>query len=439
MDRADQFATLEALSSLPRGRVAALAGRNFSGRTHLLRRWTGLGAPSEGSRLPAGPRRPLSAYVGPEVYNALSGLATTVRQELMLAGPDAFQPDRLFPLVERLRLLPLSERNPFTLSGGEQTCLAVVSALAMRPAGLALDCPTEQVDSDLKLILTRWLNRGGGPTSTVIADNRLGEYAGEFREIFRVECEGSEGNGERKFTIGGIAEGDYAFELRGPAFGFDFDAIAFRYGRGPMVLRDVSARLEPSLYFLDGENGAGKSTLAKILSGVLKPRRGRVIVNEREYRPWRQPGQMVAYHFQNPDLQLFSTSVDEEVVAGPRALGVEARESVRRAEAILRAFGLCGVRREHPLDLPFVLRKRLAMAATLAMGCPWTILDEPTLGQDDVASEALARIIESILAAGAGVILITHSRWFRERLRGKTLRLRDGVISVGESEGGALP
>jgi energy-coupling factor transport system ATP-binding protein len=429
MDDAETQATPEALREIEEGHAVALAGRNFSGRTHLLRRWTdvdtGKGGPDAGGR-----EARLSAYIGPEVYNSISGLATTVRQELLLHSPDALDGNPVSALVEDLRLSPLYERNPFTLSGGEQTCLAVASAVALRPRALAIDCPTEQLDFEIKLRLLRWLSNGtGSGTATVIADNRLAEYEGEFEQVVRMGEAVVCGTSERPLHFDPPAPGAYNCGMRSEPCAIALDALGFGYGKGPPVLGGVSACLEPGLYLLDGKNGAGKTTLAKILSGVLKPRAGRILVDGREARLWREPGRVVAYHFQNPDLQLFSTSVQDEIIAGPRALGLGGEECTRRADAVLAAFGLSRIRGEHPLDLPFVIRKRVALAATLAMGGPWTILDEPTLGQDDATSEALAGIIANLLGCGAGVILITHSQWFRRRLAGKVLRLEGGMIA----------
>jgi ABC-type multidrug transport system ATPase subunit len=67
----------------------------------------------------------------------------------------------------------------------------------------------------------------------------------------------------------------------------------------------------------------------------------------------------------------------------------------------------------NPNELPFVLKKRLGVALALLAGKPWLILDEPTLGQDRQYRDKLAECIRLILAAGAGVILISHDSYFR--------------------------
>jgi energy-coupling factor transport system ATP-binding protein len=208
------------------------------------------------------------------------------------------------------------------------------------------------------------------------------------------------------------------------------DGIRFSYrGAGSPVLLDISTTLEPGLvYVLDGANGSGKSTLAKLLAGVLRPQSGAMSLNGSTFQPWREPGTVFAYHFQNPDLQLFSTTVRAEVEAGPRALGLSSDTVGRAARVWGNAFGLEGALDWHPLDLPFVYRKRVALAATFAMVRPWLILDEPTLGQDDETSETIRQMIGALADQGCGILVISHSVGFRERLGGHRLVLKGGRL-----------
>jgi energy-coupling factor transport system ATP-binding protein len=96
---------------------------------------------------------------------------------------------------------------------------------------------------------------------------------------------------------------------------------------------------------------------------------------------------------------------------------------------MMKTFGLSRVREEHPLDLPFVVRKRVALAAVLAAATPWVVLDEPTLGQDESSSIAIAKITQTLLDAGTGVIVISHSAWFRNLVHGHPLLLQNGAVT----------
>src|SRR5262249_12173282 len=93
------------------------------------------------------------------------------------------------------------------------------------------------------------------------------------------------------------------------------DGIRFRYrGSSKDVIINASFNLEPGrVYVLEGLNGSGKSTLSKLLAGVLQPTHGEIRFAGRPSSPWKTPGRIVGYHFQNPDLQIFSTTVEEEI------------------------------------------------------------------------------------------------------------------------------
>jgi energy-coupling factor transporter ATP-binding protein EcfA2 len=88
---------------------------------------------------------------------------------------------------------------------------------------------------------------------------------------------------------------------------------------------------------------------------------------------------------------------------------------------------------KHPLDLPFTLRKRVAVAAAISSGTPWLVLDEPTLGQDRDNTAATARLIQALAEAGTGLILISHSSRLTSGVAGMALHLEHGVIHPAEA------
>lgn len=416
------------LAEIKQGRVLAMEGANFSGRTDLLRRLTGLES-QVGDNFPVLSNGRPNSYIGPEIYNSLSAFAPTVKEELILHAGCLPEHSHVAHLVEETGLNHLFERNPFTLSGGEQAILAITSALSIKPGALALDCSLEQVDLGFKLALLRQLGgRAGEHTSTILADNCLSEFSGlapvyvapmahiQMKPLPQPRFEPIKSDLELGIGVGSPCS-------------LTLDGLSFGYQHGKSILNNVSVQLEPgTLYVLEGRNGAGKSTFAKLMCGVLNPESGHFRINDIEFQPWKQPGRLVAYHFQNPDVQLFSTSVMDEILAGPKALRLGETECRRRTDAVITAFGLSRLCGEHPLDLPFVIRKRIALAATLAMGCPWIILDEPTLGQDRTSAGVIAHILTNLLRSGVGIIVISHSESFRKLLPAVTLRLENGTL-----------
>jgi energy-coupling factor transport system ATP-binding protein len=404
----------EAASSLRLGELVLVDGPNFSGRTNFLRTQTGLDSTSR-PLVGLGPR---DIYVGPEIYNAVSGLAPTVRVELALHGGDTRE---IVELAEEVGLTSLFARNPVTLSGGEQAALVTIAGLALRPRILALDCALEQIEPARKASLCSFLStRVRSGTLTLVADNRISDCCRFFdRAIKPPPIPAS----ARRLDIGPVSDTIDIQPLE-TSSALELSGVSFRYRRGDeLVLRNVSAVLNPGrVYHLRGANGAGKTTLAKLMCGVLHPTGGTISVGADRVNSWLRPGRIVAYHFQNPDVQLFCTKVRTEI-------GIGAADA-HCAAAVIKSFGLDGVLEEHPLDLPFVLRKRVALAATIAMCRPWFIVDEPTLGQDDPTSHAIAHMIMTLAAMGTGVIVISHSEWFAELLHADSIYLKDGTLST---------
>jgi len=396
--------------------VTVVRGPNFSGRTDFLRAFAAAAAGHSGNN-----NNGLGAYVPAEVYNSLSGLAVTVKEEIELHAQSVACLASAQHLFSELGIDHLYGRSPFTLSGGEQALLAVTSALALQPRHLAVDCALEQLDTDFRTATLNYIESARHADATIlIADNRLAEYRMASSAWLAVDMSPAPERGAGSLTF----PSGMATSIPKPVK-ITLDGLSFKYPGGADVLRNVSTDLEPgNIYLLSGKNGTGKSTLAKLLCGVLRPTKGKIVFDNRETEPWKAPGQTVAYHFQNPDLQLFAMSVDEELQLGLQATKTAAQPGILTKDSLLALFALRGLLEEHPLDLPFVLRKRVAMAATLAMHCSWVILDEPTLGQDQASIRTIAEVINLLAGNGLGVVIINHSDEFRSLLaKPKTLRL----------------
>lgn len=406
--------------------LCAVTGSNFSGRTTLLRQWIGLSAdPTSPLELSDGRT---VAYIGPEIYNCISGLAQSVTDEVQLHTGRGMVPEAVSMALSALLPDDSYSRNPTTLSGGEQAALAILAAIAMNPDALAIDCALEQIDGAKKSRLIGMLREVPG-IQVLIADNRLDE-CGDLAFVPSLPQPPATPPPMRAYRQ--VEPGHVKALAPAAPCELAFDNLSFSYGRGRPVLQGVSARLTPGrIYWLGGSNGSGKSTLAKILCGALRPRAGTIWRAGHREDAWRSPGGVVAYHFQNPDVQLFETTVVRELTAGSTS------DPAARASCIAaaRCLGLQEVLEEHPLDLPFSVRKRVALAATLAMKRAWVILDEPTLGQDELSSHALSQTLRGLAAEGAGVVVISHSTRLREHLpEAVPLNLRSGVLYVHESE-----
>ncbi|BBL68417.1 ATP-binding cassette domain-containing protein [Methanoculleus chikugoensis] len=160
-----------------------------------------------------------------------------------------------------------------------------------------------------------------------------------------------------------------------------------------------------------GPNGAGKSTLFKHFNGILKPTSGEVLIrgepitneNVREVRKF------VGIVFQNPDDQIFSPTVEQDIAFGPINLGLDEATVAHRVEEALRLLGIEGLRERVPHHLSGGEKKRVAIAGILAMEPQVLVLDEPTAGLDPQGVADLVRFVNRLPEEyGMTVIFSTH-------------------------------
>lgn len=182
--------------------------------------------------------------------------------------------------------------------------------------------------------------------------------------------------------------------------------------RDRFALKDVSIGIKRSEFVaLIGQNGSGKTTLIKHFNGLLRPSRGRVIVEERDAAklPTSELARSVGYVFQNPDHQIFAETVREEIAFGPHNLGFPAERIAAVTRQVLTEMGLAGCEEQMPFTLSRGQRQRLAVASVLAMEPSILIIDEPTTGQDWHESMSLMEFVKRLNDEGHTCIVTTHN------------------------------
>lgn len=179
-----------------------------------------------------------------------------------------------------------------------------------------------------------------------------------------------------------------------------------------------------------GENGAGKTTLVKHVTGLLKPTSGVVRVKgvETTKASTAQLSRSVGVAFQNPDHQLFSESVYEEIAFALRNFGFSPQLVEKRVTWGLELFGLEEYRESSPLVLSGGEKKRLTLACILAWDPDVVILDEPTVGQDAIQKERLAGTIKLLGAAGKTVVVVSHDIEFLWPIQPRVVVMKSGRI-----------
>jgi len=385
-----------------------------------------------------------------------------------------------------VRLDGMEEKHPTELSGGEKQRLAIAAALALQPQVLVLDEPTSQLDplgSQEVFATVRELNARLG--ITVILISHASEEVAEFVDRVALLSNGELANLDTPSQIFAQADLLAKYAIRPPQVtrfylelrnrGFDPPSISVTlkqavkvydrmrtqielkplavpeiataeppgsvlfsardvehiYPDGTRALHGVSLDLREGEYVvIVGQNGAGKTTLVKHFLHLLEPTSGQVLLDGQDVTNLEvsELAQRVGFVAQNPDNQIFNTSVEAEVSFALRNLGIGPAEVAQRVEASLDTMGLVDYRTWHPLSLSKGDRARVVIAAVLAMRPDVLIFDEPTTGQDYLGAKRILDVSRQLHQAGKTVIVITHHLYLMPGYAERVVVMGKGII-----------
>ena len=408
-------------------------------------------------------------------------------------GPENFRVERdemvrrVESVLGQVRLEGFDDRTPSTLSGGQKQRLAIASVLAIEPRILCLDEPTtdldpigklgifeiaedlkdredvtlivveheteETIDADRIVVLRDGEIVADRPAREVLRDVKLLEESSIMPlQVTRFFHEMGLWQGQLPLTP---EEGVVEFrrrkwrvnperhqrlvgadEKREEGYGepvIQVEGLTHRYPNGVVALEgvDLTVRRGEFLAVL-GQNGSGKTTLVKHFNGLLEPTEGKVVVGEDETteRGLRHLGQSVGYVFQNPDHQIFSDTVSDEVAFGPKIRGMDEGEIQERVEEALAAVGMEGRGEEDPFGLTKGERQRVAVASVLAVRPEVLILDEPTTGLDYAEQRSMMDLVKGLNEAGSTIIVVTHTMWVVAEYAHRVVVFRDGKVAL---------
>ena len=214
----------------------------------------------------------------------------------------------------------------------------------------------------------------------------------------------------------------------------DVEGLWYAYpGTSEPVLKNVSLRINHKDFIaIIGQNGSGKTTLVKHFNGLLRPTQGIVRIfglDITRTAVW-QLAQKVGYIFQNPDLQIFSSSVRDEIAFGLKALRIPIGSKVEEVSAKLSIQDTLAL---HPMELDRGRRQRVAIASVLVLNPEVLVVDEPTTGQDPRTASQIMGIARKLNEEGKTIVVITHNMGLAAKYANRVIVLQEGEILVDTS------
>jgi len=209
------------------------------------------------------------------------------------------------------------------------------------------------------------------------------------------------------------------------------DKVSFAWSRDAMVLKEVSLKVDKtSTLALMGSNGSGKTTLGRLMMGMLVATAGQVLLEGRPIAdyPLAKRGQRLGYVFQNPEKQLFASSVADEVGFALQYRGLASEQVKERVAEMLDLFELTQYAQAFPFNLSHGEKQRLVLAAVMALEPEFIILDEPSTGLDWLRKRRLVKILEHVRSRGVGYMIISHDLGFCGELCGSIRTLEGGRL-----------
>lgn len=354
--------------------------------------------------------------------------------------------ERVEQAMKRLKIEHLRDRETFNLSGGEKQKVALAGLLAMNPSILLLDEPLASLDPASAyeaLDVFRSLADEGRtvvliehrvedaiaarPDRLLYMENGQVKYLGSIKDL-PTEIDHHEVKLPAEWVVKRVQQMGEKVERAKPRENPErgeplvvFEDVDFRYSdETPLVLQNLNLTIyRGDLIGVLGPNGSGKSTLVKHAIGLLKPTKGRVLVEGKDTSTMSvaQIARVLGYVFQSPTHMLYAPTVREELEFGPRNLEFKKEIMQRAVTQSVATVNLNGLEEYPPLGLSFGQQKRTTIAAVLAMQSKIMIMDEPTAGQDyanythfmDAMCRPSADGSQSLVAANfAATLFITH-------------------------------
>jgi energy-coupling factor transporter ATP-binding protein EcfA2 len=427
-------------------------------------------------------------YLGESPSLQLSGIASTVREEIAVGPINLAQPRdtiarQVGAAMHELNLAHLAGRDPTALSGGETQRVIIAALLASTPRVWLMDEPFSALDRASTQLVRQLIRRRAEQGDIVVvacddADRMLGAadrllvlrrghvvLDGTPDQLLGGDAVLAAGAGTtdaatlaiaagwsapRPLTSGALldqldlsgstASGSTANELFAPEVvslshdgpRLEMADVSFEYRANEPVLRHVSLQIMAAAATgLFGQNGAGKSTLLRLAMALQHPRSGTVTTLGRNTAGLHPedlaPG--AGFLFQQPERQLFRASVRAECMVAAQFTGRDAAWIEASTADVLDHLGLADAIDQHPYDLPVPRRRLVALAAILVAQPRLLLLDEPTAALDSASRDRVITAVRAQIARGTAVLAVTHDPVFALEALDHGVLLTNGVVA----------
>ncbi|WP_455464652.1 ABC transporter ATP-binding protein [Candidatus Hodarchaeum mangrovi] len=217
----------------------------------------------------------------------------------------------------------------------------------------------------------------------------------------------------------------------------EFSNISFIYrNQLDNALKDVTFSINKGEFIaIVGNNGSGKSTLVKHMIGLNKPKDGNLVIDGKNSKHWTAAklARKVAFLFQNPDYQIFNSTVLNEVSYGAKNCGMKKLLAIEKAKESLNLVNLNNFVEKDPLRLSMGQKQRVAVASALTMNPEVYVLDEPTTGQDPTSLKGIMDLmLMEYQRSSATIVLVTHDMELVDSVANRVLAMNDGTIVLDD-------
>lgn len=317
----------------------------------------------------------------------------------------------------------LLDRETSELSAGEKQKLAIAGIYAVGPKIFIFDEPSTNLDTRGKAAFKEIVKKLKSNSYTIIliehdadafenlATSKYYMDGGFLKKAVSIDNNFPQG----KFACEDCIERDVIIEARNVSYGYDARS---------RLIDDLNIRIEKQeVVAFIGDNGSGKTTFFRLLMGILNPQKGSISMKGKPIRSINDSARMAGLLFQNPDEQLFASTVKEEILLGPKQLGIDCDY-----DDIMARFDLKKYENFHPHSLSKGERQKVAFASIAASRPEIIILDEPTTGLDEKSWLGLMDFTCSLVKDGVTILFSTHNMKVANRYASRVVTFDKGEV-----------